>query len=302
MTATTTAKFKGRFFCHVIAWICVICGRQQTHAQFLSQVRDEVRAESSGSNNDSPKPKRKRNSGSSSFCDDDDDGGFGDAFASAFGEVAFKGAWYAVTSPFWAPASIVEDDYNLRGYFCDYPYKHHLNGNLAIEPEDHGIFSSSLTRIRIEAGTNFDDISLAGGRILFDSKTRFGLDSEFNYRQEQLTTTRDDLWTGDLNLVYRFAQSPRVQMRTGIGMNWLADEIDSEFGFNFTYGGDFFPAEPWIISGEIDWGTLGRSSLFHGRTTLGFNFHDVEIYTGYDYFKVGDADVHSMVSGLRFWF
>ena len=64
----------------------------------------------------------------------------------------------------------------------------------------------------------------------------------------------DQLWLGDVNVVYRCAQIPILQMRTGLGMNWLADEFGSDVGFNFTYSGDFFPADPWLVSAGINWG------------------------------------------------
>jgi hypothetical protein len=47
--------------------------------------------------------------------------------------------------------------------------------------------------------------------------------------------------------------------RTGLGFNWLDDPIDTNFGFNFTYGADLFPRRPWVLSATIDWGTLGEA-------------------------------------------
>ena len=93
-----------------------------------------------------------------------------------------------------------------------------------------------------------------------------------------------------------------MTMRAGLGLNWLTDSSDTDLGFNFTYGGDLFPAKPWVISGEIDWGTLGHAGLFHGRTTVGICLRQVELFAGYDYFDVGDAQLDGFVSGLRLWY
>jgi len=91
-------------------------------------------------------------------------------------------------------------------------------------------------------------------------------------------------------------------MRTGLGMNWLSDSVDSDFGFNFTYGGDWFPRKPWVISSTIDWGRLGHAALFHGRATIGMNYRRWEIYAGYDYYDVGGAQIDGFVTGIRFWY
>ena len=112
----------------------------------------------------------------------------------------------------------------------------------------------------------------------------------------------DALWTGDFNVTFRFAQSKHLQMRTGLGFNYLADEIGSDFGFNFTYGSDWFPSRPWVLSADIDWGTLGHANLFHARSTVGLQFHGMEIFTGYDYYEVGNTEIRGMIGGLRFWF
>ncbi len=236
-------------------------------------------------------------------CDDDNDGGLAELVA-----VVTLGT---VTSPFWGPRSMVGDDSLDPGYFARYPYRCDLDGYMATEPsvveacypwlaDEH---YSWLLRACAEYADDFDDMSRIGGQVLLDSASRWGLDAEFNRWREDLTLNRhDSLWTGDFNVVCRFAQSPRVQMRTGIGFNWLSDTEGSEFGFNFTYGGDWFPRDPWIVSAEIDWGEVGNATLFHGRATLGVQFHRFEIYTGYDYYDVGNTQIDGVVSGLRLWY
>lgn len=75
---------------------------------------------------------------------------------------------------------------------------------------------------RSEYSTDFDDLSRIGARVLFDTSTRFGIDTEANYWSEQLATGgHDQLWTGDMNLVFRFAQSDWLQMRTGLARTGL---------------------------------------------------------------------------------
>jgi len=130
-----------------------------------------------------------------------------------------------------------------------------------------------------------------------------GIDTEANYRREQLAIgMHDQLRTGDANLVFRFAQSEKLQMRSGLGMNCLTDSDASDFGFNFTYGGDWMPVRPWVISADIDWGRISHATLLHGRLTTGIQVNRVEVYTGYDHFNVGNVRINSLIGGVRISF
>jgi hypothetical protein len=87
-----------------------------------------------------------------------------------------------------------------------------------------------------------------------------------------------------------------------LGANWLDDQQETNLGFNFTYGADFFPGNPWVVSSAIDWGTLGHAGLFRFRVTGGAVFHGIEVYTGYEYLDIERTDSNALVTGLRFWF
>jgi hypothetical protein len=142
-----------------------------------------------------------------------------------------------------------------------------------------------------------------GGSLLLSTATRFCLDASWNnFRDELFLDQTDELWAGDANLVYRFAQHPLVEFRSGIGMNWLADQETADFGFNFTYAFDVYPRKPWIVSAEIDWGWLGDTSLFHGRLTGGVLLDRFEFFAGFDYLDVGHAAFAGPLTGIRVWF
>jgi hypothetical protein len=295
-------------------WIgCLLAGETSSAQGLLQGLRDDVRSASGDSARDggkgdehAKKPRDKDCDGSSNWLDDDQD----DADTSlvlGIGKLAF----WAATSPVWLPKSLLDDTSFDPGCFARYPYRCDLDGYMAPDEEfirqQYPWLESDryawMVRLRGEYGGDFDDMSRAGGQLLFDTASRWGIDAEANYLREQSPPDRrDQLWLGDANLVYRFAQSPKLQMRTGLGMNWLADEFGSDVGFNFTYSGDFLPADPWIVSAEIDWGKLGHAGLFHGRATVGVHFHRLEVYAGYDYLDVGDTQINTAVSGVRIWY
>jgi len=153
----------------------------------------------------------------------------------------------------------------------------------------------------------FDNINGIDGRLLLSTSSRFGLDAQASHFEERRAGGGiDTLWVGDCNLVFRFAQAEKAEFRTGLGFNWLdgreSARRQSDFGFNFTYGADFFPVKPWVLSADLDAGNLGRAALVRFRTTGGILLHGVEAYTGYEYLDIGRSHQNLLVAGLRVWF
>ncbi|MCA8977006.1 MAG: hypothetical protein KDC98_19950, partial [Planctomycetes bacterium] len=75
-----------------------------------------------------------------------------------------------------------------------------------------------------------------------------------------------------------------------------------EYGINFTYGGDFYLGQPWITSFELDLGTLGAATRFHGRATLGVEWNHGELFAGFDYENLDAVALPSWTIGMRAWF
>lgn len=217
-----------------------------------------------------------------------------------FGFLALSG----LLAPIWIPKLMVEDpSFSEPGYFNRYPYLHGYPGFMQDDIDDpHGQFGY-LLRTRLDYLPEVDQSRRMGGQFLFDTGYRLGFDADVQWlRNWPRTTAADELWFGDANVIYRFAQSPRWIGRIGCGVNWLHDQIGTEEGFNFTYSSDWFPRNPWIVSTEVDWGRLGDSPLFHARGSVGIQYHRVEILAGYDYLALHRVDQQGLVAGLRFWY
>ncbi len=258
--------------------------------QALEELRQGVRT------ND-PAPPRdesptRRDSQDDCYDDScDDSGGWGELLL------------FAVVAPFWGPPVWAGDGYTETGYFAHFPYQHN-DGYMLIGPAvADGEPYRWAFRGRAEYGTDFGDIEWTGGHVLLDTSSRWGLESDFRHVHEQAPPARyDALWLGDANIVFRFAQSEYLVMRTGLGFNFLSDPAGSNFGFNFTYGGDYFPIRPWIFSGELDLGVLGHANVFHFRGTVGVSFGLAEAFIGYDYYDVGPTQLAGLVAGVRLWY
>jgi len=296
----------------VLLWLAIGASPAARAEGILQGLRDNVRTSSSSSGGSDNDRRRHRHD----YDEHDDDDPFG--FYGFCGRACF----YGVTSPFWGPVTALDDDLSKFDglYFPRFPYDH-VPGYLMDDPcevwdGDPTCAADPLrserwparprtwaARLRVEYATDLDDLERIGGHLLLSTRSRFGLDTETSYFQEQLPGDRyDHLWLGDCNVVYRFAQSERAQFRAGIGFNWMDDPLDTDFGFNFTYGADFFPSKPWIVSTTIDWGTLESAELFRFRGTVGAILWGMEVYTGYEYLDIDSTRINAIVGGVRIWF
>ncbi len=273
----------------------------------LSKIRGDLHSQSGSSSNSSSssssnppsksdlgQPSRSDSGHTSRHCDDDD----GDSLTSRLAALGLMGFGAAVTSPFWAPYLMLGDDLDRDGYFPKHPYEN-IDGTLTLDETVRGTHDTAIT-LQGVLGTDFGDMQLINGRALIEHRSRFGIDTEFKYRRENLAGgSHDHLWNGDANLTFRFAQHEHWLIRAGLGVNWLDNRGDTEAGFNLTYGVDWYPVDPLIVSGVIDWGRISAASLFHGRATIGFIREGWGAFTGYDYFRVSDSDAHSWIAGIE---
>lgn len=296
----------------------------------LQQVREEVRPEKKTD------PKKAKDDDDDD--DDDDDWSFDDDDSGD--SIVLEGLWGALTTSCWLigvplyvlPANAVGDNYHNNFGFQRYPYADDSAGlmwNLdppaaslgrpeplddetagwrAGVPLETGAVPkhpgrSWSGRVFVEESNDFDGLNRVNAQVLVESFGRLGFQASWSYLRETLDDdSHDELWLGDANLTFLFAQSERVQLRTGWGCRWLADRDDANFGVNFLYGGDFYPAKPWIVSTFLELGNLGSAFVVHGRATAGVILSRFEFFGGYDWLRIGSADLHGPVIGVRLWF
>jgi len=289
----------GAFACLTILMLLGV-PPQQTAAQGLfSELKNSVRK---------PHPRKTKNKGQNypepltvePFLNDS----FGERFSTLVGGAVIV----AVTAPVALPISIAEDNYQTPAYFPGYPYQDDARGYMLFDRPSHNQpFTSEPFNYSIQSSSEYiyysQDISKIGTRFLIDTTSRFGIDSEFSYwKESEPGSNSEDFWAGDTNVIFRFAQTESFQMRTGIGFNWLSDEVGSDFGFNFTYKGDFFPIDPLVLSAELDLGKIGSATLSQLRLTTGLNYRHAEIFIGYDHFWLAETEFNGFISGIRIWF
>ena len=158
-----------------------------------------------------------------------------------------------------------------------------------------------LLRVRGEYIDDGGDLRRLRGNLQLTLASRLAFDGSFSHWTRPPVGI-DDLWTADANLVYVFGLGTPVRLRMGGGANFLESSAESQLGFNSTWAIDISIRRPWIVSGELDVGTLGDESLFHGRASLNALLGFLEFYAGYDWFEAGSLQMEGQVAGAGLWF
>lgn len=280
---------------YMLAALCCTCRPAQSADGLLGGLREDVREEHSGdsgsSGNGGPGDRGGNDHCQTRDCDSCDD--------STWSNLVL----FTLAAPFWVPYALLGDNLNNTAYFPDYPYADGMSGNFVVEKfSGHGA-NIWQGQFLMDDSYNFDQVNRVHGQLRIDTISRLGAEIDTTYFHEQLAGgASDELWIGNAAITYRFAQSARAQFRSGLGMRWLTDDTSTDLGFSFLYGADFFPARPWVISTLFDTGTIGSAGVIHARLTSGLQFHGCELFGGYDYLRIGHADIAGPVAGVRFWF
>lgn len=304
----------------VTIWPTSVCAQTE-----LDTIRSDVRKLPPTSPEPAATPAPSRDHDKDDACSHGNRNGEtpSDAFNDGMFSAGCAVGWLGFTSPYWLPRALL-DDGNDEVHFPRFPYDNcrgylvsssWLDDTVTAQPSPDSTqappVDEPLTlptrrwggQVRADYGDQFADVTMINGQLILETTSRVGIDTSIQYLSERLPNGGfDGLPLGDCNLVYRVAQHPQAQIRMGIGANWLTDTDQTDLGFNFTYGGDFFPRKPWVVSTAIDWGTLGHAGLFRFRTTAGVIINRVETYVGYEYLDIGTTQSNALIAGIRVWF
>jgi hypothetical protein len=294
----------------VVAASCLVGSAALAEQGMLQTIRQDVRGD--GAPSSSPPSDNAPDDRSDECCEPgawmDNSNASGCSSSSSGcnrGESTAMAFWIVPTavifSPIWVPHAMLGDDFRDCGGFSRFPY---ADDSGYIDTSRSGGKTKPLA-VRLDLGyaETFNRLDSIDGHLLLETASRFGLAASVHHLEERLSGGgRDQLDIGDCNFVYRFAQNNWAEFRAGLGLNWMNDTEGTDVGFNFIYAADLYPRKPWVVSAEIDAGTLGCTGLFRFRTTAGVVFHGIETYTGYEYTDIGRTHWNSLIAGVRLWF
>ncbi|MFO0815909.1 MAG: hypothetical protein U0796_22040 [Gemmatales bacterium] len=212
--------------------------------------------------------------------------------------------------PYSWPHYFLGDDFTDKGAFLSYPYAEKWNGVMQREHDRKWEGETPDTwnrlmsyRVSVENGNDFMGLNRVGIQFLADTMLRLGIGGSVNFYEEKRDNLPpDQLTIGDVNVLFRFAQSQHWQWRTGLGFRWMHDHTQTDYGFNFVYGFEWFPHEPLTLGMQFEAGTLGNTGVIRCTSRMGFNWKHAEIYAGYDYLQIGGTELHGPMIGLRLWY
>jgi len=155
-----------------------------------------------------------------------------------------------------------------------------------------------------EWGSNFDDFSKLRTNIIVYTGPAIAFDSEVNRwdGDRKRSDGRDDFYSGDFNMVYRFGKMRNIQFRTGAGVNWISNDGEFDLGLNSTVGFDLYMVKPWVFSSSLDWGRISSETLLHMRFLVGWNLQKFDLFVGYDFYEIGARERKGIVLGAGFQF
>jgi hypothetical protein len=266
--------------------------------------------------------RRGPNSNPSNVLDkipDDSNSNYSAGSTDGFDDEGFAllvGGLVVLSTPFWLPPLILDDEHTTTAYFSAYPYASfdsaYLNlfgdGDVPTTVRDATYGDPNFAKpwsllMQIEDGSDFDGLNRIGTRIAFDTSTRFGLRTNWDWYQESLGNGRSDqTFMEDSELTYRFAQADWIRMYAGVGFRSMNDSQTDRWGFNFAYGTDIFPVWPLVVSTSFDLGDLGDAFEVDARASAGWAWRNGEIFLGYDFRRIGSVNLQGMLGGVRLWF
>ena len=178
-----------------------------------------------------------------------------------------------------------------------------------LPPVERPVFSESVVpiepwrkRLEVLYGNDLEDVNAFGLGLLLQQPTGIGFDTNLRLFREDYLGQRDHLWLGDANLTFELINESIFQARAGIGLGWLTDAYGGNAGLNLTLGADLFLTDSVVMSGEVDFGSVGDADLLHARATVGYVIDHVELFAGYDHYDIGGVEINSLMSGIRFRF
>lgn len=205
--------------------------------------------------------------------------------------------WGVIGLPLAAPRWLLNDEGHYAN-FSDYPYADEA-ANMAITRYRKRNRKFMRARFLSEYGDDFDRQQKISNRVLFDTRSRVGLDISFDYLREQTGGgEHDQTWLGDVNAVFRFAQSEQADFRAGVGVAWQADSLGSASGANFTYGGNVYLSKPHMVDFDLDMGRIGDAGLTRFKTGYSLYLNRLRARLGYEYLRVGSFKTNYMSGGV----
>lgn len=211
----------------------------------------------------------------------------------------------------WTLPRLLIDDPCLAGY-ARYPY-HEGFGQLrraSVSPEC-ALGPPPLLEPRrfamqteFEAGYMLRDIVAGTVGARLQMPHRIELSGRISFMEDLKARPHEQALMGTVHLDLRFAQSARVDFRTGAGLRAFGLHKPL-VGVDLFYAMDVYARKPIALHVELHAGSLGSAFAAQARAVVGVQLWKLELYAGYDHTVVyggKTARLGGPVLGVRAWF
>ena len=159
-------------------------------------------------------------------------------------------------------------------------------------------FDVGDSRLWASIGSDFDGLTFGTLAASLQAARGLGLDVTVSTIRESGVDFRDNLWLGDVNLMYQVIRRQRLKAKIGAGVNWMGDRFGGDAGFNLTAEAELKLGQNWSFVTHGDFGSLGDADFMHGRVTLNRQLGDAEWKVGAEQYDIGGAKIGSVFTGF----
>jgi hypothetical protein len=211
----------------------------------------------------------------------------------------------------WTVPRLLIDDPCLVGY-ARYPYdagfgqlrRAPIAPECALDPAAPAEPRKFAMQTDFEAGYMLRDIVAGTFAARVQMPHRLELAGRISFMEDLKARPHEQALMGTVLLNLRFAQSARVDFRTGAGLRAFGLHKPL-LGIDLFYAMDLYARKPLVVHLELHAGSLARAFAAQARAAIGVQIWKLELYAGYDHTVVygsTTARLGGPVLGVRAWF
>lgn len=132
-----------------------------------------------------------------------------------------------------------------------------------------------------------------------DFKVPLGFRAQYRRLLERLPEGNEQVGIAELELLWRIAEGPSIQVHSGFGYVQWSDAIGSIHGVRFSLSAELQPFKPFTIGSRLAIGPMDETELFQWRTHVGVMLGPVETLVAYDHLVVSGIPLGGLLAGFR---
>ncbi|MEE9408852.1 MAG: hypothetical protein V3V28_12345 [Polaribacter sp.] len=177
--------------------------------------------------------------------------------------------------------------------------------NYAFKEKNYGNFiytdSTNYNITRFDITNNFviENSNLYGNNfgVNFRFLKRFAVDVDYLYLSENVNGKRDSFSLYSALLKYHRIRTQRFDAWFGLGMMHVGNDVNKT-GFGLGVGVEIFIAKPISLDFSHKWTNINNQEVHKTKLLLKYHIKNYQIFSGYEYFKIGVSKIKAFSFGI----